>query len=40
MIAAGIATITQHNFVAPQVGTHKLKECYEERLRACGKTAR
>ncbi len=29
-IAAGITTITQHDFVAPQFGTHTLKEFYEE----------
>ena len=29
-VAAGIATITQNDFVAPQVGTHTLKEFYEE----------
>ena len=29
-IAAGIATITQHDFVAPSVGTHTLKNFYEE----------
>jgi hypothetical protein len=29
-IAAGITTITQHDFVAPKVGTHTLKEFYEQ----------
>ena len=29
-IAAGIATITQHDFVAPPCGTHSLKRFFEE----------
>ncbi len=29
-IAAGIATMTQNDFVAPSVGTHTLKDFYEE----------
>lgn len=29
-LAAGLATITQHDFVAPQYGTHTLKSFYEE----------
>ena len=29
-VAAGITTITQHDFVAPKVGTHTLKEFYEQ----------
>jgi uncharacterized protein YbjT (DUF2867 family) len=29
-MAAGMMTITQHDFVAPRVGTHTLKEFFEE----------
>jgi uncharacterized protein YbjT (DUF2867 family) len=31
-IAAGITTITQHDFEAPKAGTHTLKEFYEQML--------